>query len=283
MSAEEGKNLGTNLFQRFKLALKKKHGDPLGRDSFEQRYQQLERELSKLLEAANDVAVETDANTVAALNAAIRRGKVTLLTEKVPELKQSARRGRGVSNCLIAERQEQIANLIERVCAVPYGTAAASAGTGTSSSTGARPLATVSAKSSKPGKQVADAGGATYYNAAFSSSPSPGGPACGTEAVGSLEEGPGGPDNDCQAGVQDQDPDSADRGGRPLEGGDAFPLRTGKLPQDLTDMDGGNAGSAGSPAERAGYCLVHLAEAAGAAGAAAGGAVAVRTPKKKWA
>lgn len=89
----------------------------------------------------------------------------------------------------------------------------------------------VSAKSSKPGKQVADAGGATYYNAAFSSSPSPGGPACGTEAVGSLEEGPGGPDNDCQAGVQDQDPDSADRGGRPLEGGDAFPLRTGKLPQ----------------------------------------------------
>lgn len=158
------------------MNVRRKHGDPLGRDSFEQRYQQLERELSKLLEvgepgrhgctqerswgnkvalrvlplvcwpptltllercsaltviaprlkpctqththththypqAANDVAVETDANTVAALNAAIRRGKVTLLTEKVPELKQSARRGRGVSNCLIAERQEQVGRI----------------------------------------------------------------------------------------------------------------------------------------------------------------------------
>ncbi len=89
----------------------------------------------------------------------------------------------------------------------------------------------VSAKSGKPGKQVADGGSATYYNAAFRSSPSPGGAACGAEAVGSPGEGSGGHDNDCQAGAQDQDPDDGDPCGRSPEGGGINTLRAGKLLQ----------------------------------------------------
>ncbi|EFJ48298.1 Qc-SNARE, SYP7-family [Volvox carteri f. nagariensis] len=86
-----------------------------------EEYQEVEAELEKLLEAASDVACEQSRAMIASKNAEIRRAKNVLLTEAVSALEKRVKKGRNINKQIIADRQEKIKDLIERIYAVPDG------------------------------------------------------------------------------------------------------------------------------------------------------------------
>ncbi|GLC37524.1 hypothetical protein PLESTB_001757000 [Pleodorina starrii] len=118
-----------DLIQRTNVILKKyeKYDAPIKTrgnktdDPFMEEYQEVEAELEKLLEAATDVACEQNRALIASKNAEIRRAKNVLLTEAVAALEKKVKKGRGINKQIIADRQERIKDLIERIYAVPDG------------------------------------------------------------------------------------------------------------------------------------------------------------------
>ncbi|KAG2483270.1 hypothetical protein HYH03_017868 [Edaphochlamys debaryana] len=118
-----------DLIQRTDHILKKyeKYDAPLKTkgnktdDPFMEEYEEVEAEIEKLLEAATDVSLEQNRALVAAKNAEIRRAKNVLLTEAVQALEKKLKKGKGVSKTIIADRQEKIKAVIERIYAVPDG------------------------------------------------------------------------------------------------------------------------------------------------------------------
>ncbi|KAG2431672.1 hypothetical protein HYH02_013249 [Chlamydomonas schloesseri] len=96
-------------------------------DPFMEEYQEVEAELEKLLEAASDVALEQNRALVAAKNAEIRRAKNVLLTDGIQALEKKVKKGKGVNKQIIADRQQKIKDLIEKIYAVPDGMSMASA------------------------------------------------------------------------------------------------------------------------------------------------------------
>ncbi|KAG2431673.1 hypothetical protein HYH02_013250 [Chlamydomonas schloesseri] len=118
-----------DLIQRTNIILKKyeKYDAPIKTrgaktdDPFMEEYQEVEAELEKLLEAASDVALEQNRALVAAKNAEIRRAKNVLLTEAVQALEKKVKKGKGVNKQIIADRQQKIKEMIEKIYAVPDG------------------------------------------------------------------------------------------------------------------------------------------------------------------
>ncbi|GIL90987.1 hypothetical protein Vretimale_17065 [Volvox reticuliferus] len=118
-----------DLIQRTQTILKKyeKYDAPIktksnkSDDPFMEEYQEVEAELEKVLEAATDVACEQNRALIASKNAEIRRAKNVLLTEAVTALEKKVKKGKGISKQIIADRQDKIKDLIERIYAVPDG------------------------------------------------------------------------------------------------------------------------------------------------------------------
>ncbi|PNH07677.1 Syntaxin-71 [Tetrabaena socialis] len=118
-----------DLIQRTNTILKKyeKYDAPIKTrgaktdDPFQEELQEVEAELEKLLEAASDVALEQNRALIAAKNAEIRRAKNVLLTDALQSLEKKVKKGKGVNKQIIADRQGQIKDLIERIYAVPDG------------------------------------------------------------------------------------------------------------------------------------------------------------------
>ncbi|GLI67924.1 hypothetical protein VaNZ11_012251 [Volvox africanus] len=118
-----------DLIQRTQIILKKyeKYDAPIktknnkSDDPFMEEYQEVEAELDKVLEAVTDVACEQNRALIASKNAEIRRAKTVLLTEAITALEKKVKKGKGVSKQVIADRQEKIKDLIERIYAVPDG------------------------------------------------------------------------------------------------------------------------------------------------------------------
>uniref|UniRef100_A0A7S0WX34 t-SNARE coiled-coil homology domain-containing protein n=1 Tax=Chlamydomonas leiostraca TaxID=1034604 RepID=A0A7S0WX34_9CHLO len=90
-------------------------------DPFMEVYEEVDEEVAKLVEAANDLQLETNRSVVAQKNAEIRRAKQVLLTDAVEELQKKVKKGKGVSKQLIKERQAKIQEIIDRIYAVPDG------------------------------------------------------------------------------------------------------------------------------------------------------------------
>eukprot|EP00197_Chlamydomonas_leiostraca_P001729 CAMPEP_0202887098 /NCGR_PEP_ID=MMETSP1391-20130828/42508_1 /ASSEMBLY_ACC=CAM_ASM_000867 /TAXON_ID=1034604 /ORGANISM="Chlamydomonas leiostraca, Strain SAG 11-49" /LENGTH=275 /DNA_ID=CAMNT_0049570375 /DNA_START=202 /DNA_END=1029 /DNA_ORIENTATION=- len=117
-----------DLTQRAEAILKKyeKYDAPAATktrsdDPFLEVFEEVEEEVNKLLEAANDLQLETNRSVVAQKNAEIRRAKQVLLTDAVEELQKKVKKGKGVSKQLIKERQAKIQEIIDRIYAVPDG------------------------------------------------------------------------------------------------------------------------------------------------------------------
>ena len=71
---------------------------------------------------ARDVEGETNRAAIATMNAELRRGKNAILTGDVPRLeKLAAKRGKGVTKEIVAERQGMVRELVRQIQGVPDG------------------------------------------------------------------------------------------------------------------------------------------------------------------
>lgn len=90
-------------------------------DPFMDEYLEVEAEVDKLMEASGDVQLESSRSIIAQKNAEIRRAKQVLLTEAVDALQKKVRKGKGVNKAIIAERQEKIKYIIDKIYGIPDG------------------------------------------------------------------------------------------------------------------------------------------------------------------
>ena len=71
---------------------------------------------------AQDVEGETNRAAIATMNAELRRGKNAILTGDVPRLeKLAAKRGKGVTKEIVAERQGMVLELVRQIQGIPDG------------------------------------------------------------------------------------------------------------------------------------------------------------------
>lgn len=122
-----------DLNQRANAVLKKyeKYDAPVNTkaaktdDPFLEEYYEVEAEVERLMEAASEVTLESNRAVIAAKNGEIRRVKNVLLTDAIDVLEKKVKKGKGVTKALIAERQNMVKEMIDKVYAVPDGMSSA--------------------------------------------------------------------------------------------------------------------------------------------------------------
>lgn len=90
-------------------------------DVFMDEYREVDTEVDKLIDAAGEIQLEHSRSVIAQKNAEIRRAKQVLLTEAVDALHKKVKKGKGVNKQIIAERQEKIKEIIEKIYGIPDG------------------------------------------------------------------------------------------------------------------------------------------------------------------
>mmetsp|Transcript_19103 Transcript_19103/g.32789 ORF Transcript_19103/g.32789 Transcript_19103/m.32789 type:complete len:278 (-) Transcript_19103:432-1265(-) len=101
-------------------AAQKQDKDSTG-DPFMDEYQEVDAEVDKLMEAAGDVLLEHSRSVIAQKNAEIRRAKQVLLTEAIEALQKKVKKGKGVTKQTIAERENKIKDITDKIYSIPDG------------------------------------------------------------------------------------------------------------------------------------------------------------------
>lgn len=106
-------------YEKYDAPMKEKGSK--SQDAFQEELEAVETEVQNLMEAASEVALETNRAVAASKNAEIRRAKGILLTDAIEALQKKVKKGKGLNKQIIAERNEKIKEVIDKIYAVPDG------------------------------------------------------------------------------------------------------------------------------------------------------------------
>lgn len=117
----ERANIILRKYEKYDADAKKKNKDGKHMDAFAEECAELEAEIERLMLIAAEVAQDGNKAAVASKNAEIRRVKNVLLNEAISAIQKMVKKGKGLNKELIADRQSQVQELVEKIYAIPDG------------------------------------------------------------------------------------------------------------------------------------------------------------------